>query len=199
MIGNDLDRVLASHRLPTGQPSSLTTDDFDGFLAWRIEHLGEALAEKVETIGAAKNEIAPHHKRLDDRIEAIELRLRDIIGERLDSDGSLLPPHVSAKARERIQAAARKQPGPAGTQQELAGQLEYLDFRELQDSITTKQLWPRFESIFGTKETLISRFGQLAELRNAIRHSRTIGDVTIKDGEAALLWFEQVFVAFDRR
>jgi len=34
---------------------------------------------------------------------------------------------------------------------------------------------------------------QLAELRNAIRHSRAINAVAIKDAEAALLWFEQVF------
>ena len=58
--------------------------------------------------------------------------------------------------------------------------------------ILAKSLWPRFEPIFRTKETLDLRFGQLAELRNAIRHSRTINDVTLKDGEAALLWFRQV-------
>ena len=32
----------------------------------------------------------------------------------------------------------------------------------------------------------------LAELRNAIRHSRTVDEVTRKEGEAALLWFRQV-------
>jgi hypothetical protein len=43
------------------------------------------------------------------------------------------------------------------------------------------------------KEVLDARFGQLAELRNAIRHSRSTNEVMIKDGEAALLWFGQVF------
>jgi hypothetical protein len=38
------------------------------------------------------------------------------------------------------------------------------------------------------------RFDQLAQLRNGIRHSRTVDDVTRKDGEAALLWFKQVLV-----
>ena len=36
------------------------------------------------------------------------------------------------------------------------------------------------------------RFNQLAQLRNAIRHSRSVDEVTRKDGEAALLWFEGV-------
>jgi len=37
---------------------------------------------------------------------------------------------------------------------------------------------------------LAARFGQIAELRNAIRHSRTLTNVAIKDGEAAILWFD---------
>ena len=74
----------------------------------------------------------------------------------------------------------------------LAGQLEYFDLRELQDTITNRALWPEFESRFGTKEALAARFGQLAELRNAIRHSRTVDEITRTDGEAALLWFRQV-------
>ena len=49
-----------------------------------------------------------------------------------------------------------------------------------------------FEARFANKETLAKRFGQLAELRNGIRHSRTVDEVTRKEGEAALLWFRQV-------
>ena len=59
-------------------------------------------------------------------------------------------------------------------------------------AITNKTLWPEFEARFGTKEALVGRFAQLAELRNGIRHSRAVDDVTRKDGEAALLWFRQV-------
>jgi hypothetical protein len=69
--------------------------------------------------------------------------------------------------------------------------LEFLDLRELQDVICSKATWSRFSAVFATKETLATRFSQLAGLRNAIRHSRTITDITLKDGEAALLWFEQ--------
>ena len=42
------------------------------------------------------------------------------------------------------------------------------------------------------KEALCKRFDQLAELRNGIHHSRTVAEVTRKDGDAALLWFQQV-------
>jgi hypothetical protein len=69
----------------------------------------------------------------------------------------------------------------------LTRQLQYFDLHELQDTITNKALWSEFESRFGTKEALAARFGQLAGLRNAIRHSRTVDEITRTDGEAALL------------
>jgi len=45
---------------------------------------------------------------------------------------------------------------------------------------------------FGTKEPLITKFDQLAELRNGILHSRHISDIVRMEGEAAILWFRQV-------
>ena len=74
----------------------------------------------------------------------------------------------------------------------LAGKLEYFDLRELQDAIGAKATWPLFQSQFGSKEALATKFDQLAELRNGIRHSRTVSEVVRKEGEAAILWFSQV-------
>ena len=45
---------------------------------------------------------------------------------------------------------------------------------------------------FKNKEALATKFGQLAEMRNSIRHSRTLSEIARKEGEAALLWFEDV-------
>ena len=58
--------------------------------------------------------------------------------------------------------------------------------------LSIKGLGPLFQGRFPNKETLVKRFDQLAELRNAIRHSRTVDEVTRKEGEAAILWFKQV-------
>ncbi len=74
----------------------------------------------------------------------------------------------------------------------LPGMLEYADLRELQDIITARALWDNFSAVFPTKEQLGNRFSQLSELRNAIRHSRSVDEVTRRDGEAALAWFGQL-------
>jgi hypothetical protein len=39
------------------------------------------------------------------------------------------------------------------------------------------------------------RFGQLAELRNAIRHSREVTAIVRNDGEAAIGWFKEALAS----
>ncbi len=119
--------------------------------------------------------------------------LRALIVSELSGDPQLLPPHVRQKLEERIQKAAKKNAVFDDDRYEkLDGKLEFCDLRELQDAITSKVSWKEFEPRFTNKETLVSKFGQLAELRNGIRHSRAVNEVTRKEGEAAILWFGQV-------
>ena len=119
--------------------------------------------------------------------------MRSLIEAALASDGTLLPTHIVQKVDERISRATKKNAAlDADRYKTLAGKLEYFDLRELQDTITGKALWSRFESRFANKETFAAKVGQLAELRNGIRHSRTVDEITRKEGEAAILWFVQV-------
>jgi len=100
---------------------------------------------------------------------------------------------VIQKVDERISRASKKNAAIDAEQyQTLSSKLEFFDIRELQDSITSKALWEIFEPRFMNKETLIAKFNQLTELRNGIRHSRTVDEITRKEGEAAILWFKHV-------
>jgi hypothetical protein len=132
-------------------------------------------------------------KELDQRIEAIELELRAIITSALGTDRAGLPPHVNQKAEERIRSASKKSGTIDVVRYSVLPQiLEFCDLRELADIITNKPLWPEFQSRFSNKETFVSKFDQLSELRNGIRHSRTVDEITQKEGEAGILWFERL-------
>jgi hypothetical protein len=162
------------------------------------EHFEEFLTERQRAIGGAienllikeRLDLEPYLRELDAALEETELRLRSFIDGVLEHDASKLPTAVASRIDERTKAAMKRNPGldPA-SMETLAGRLEYSDFRELQETITNKTLWPLFEPQFGLKDQLVVRFGQLAELRNSIRHSRAVGPVVRKDGEAALSWF----------
>jgi len=167
-----------------------TQQDFEEFLAERQRAILDAIEDLLIK---ERLDLAPPLRELDEQIEDAELRLRRVVRDALDGDVSMVPSHVREKVAGRVEAAVRKSPAlDSDRHQTLTAQLEYFDLRELQDTITNKTLWPRFEARFGTREALAGRFTQLAELRNGIRHSRTVDDVTRKDGEAALLWFRQI-------
>jgi hypothetical protein len=165
-------------------------DDFEEFLDERQRTLQDAIEDLLVK---ERLDLAPRLRELDARLEEVELRLRSTVADGLNGDPAKLPSHVQQEINDRLQAVARKDPAlDVARHETLAGQLEYCDLRELEEVITNKPLWPRFAARFGTKEMLTNRFGQLAELRNGIRHSRTVDEVTRKDGEAALIWFRQV-------
>lgn len=167
-----------------------TPEDFEAFIAERQRTIQDAIENLLIK---ERLDLPPHLRDLDEKIEQVELQLRRLIRTLLNNDPTLLPSHIVQKANERIENAAKKNPAlDIDHYQALAEKLEFVDLRDLQDTMTNKILWECFERMFNSKEMLIAKFNQLAELRNCIRHSRAVDDITRKEGEAAILWFERV-------
>ena len=167
-----------------------TPNDFEEFV---IERRNTFLAGIEDLLIKERLGLSPQLRKLDARIEAIELELRGTISTCLSGDVNVLPSHVLQKINQRLQDAARKNPAlDVDDYRDIFRKLEYADLRELQDTIVNKGNWPLFEEVFKDKEIIGTRFQQYAELRNAIRHSRTVNEITRMEGEAALIWFEQV-------
>lgn len=192
---NTVRAMLESHFISPAALKILLRDpfgaeDFDAFITERQRTLQEAIENLLIK---ERLDLSPKLREMDAGVEAIELSLRQTIASAIDGNNSALPPHVSAKIEERLQAAAKKNAAlDLKHYQKLGSKLEYADLRELQDTIQSKTAWPLFEARFANKESLAKRFDQLAELRNGIRHNRTVDEITRKDGEAAILWFQKV-------
>jgi len=164
-----------------------TPADFEAFIAERQRTIQDAIESLLIK---ERLDLPPKLRELDVDVESIELRIRSVIEESLENNVNLLPPHVMQRTSERVQRAERQNAALDGQRYTtLAGKLEYCDLRELEDIIAGKALWSRFEQRFGSKESLATKFSQLAALRNGLRHSRSIDDITRKEGEAAILWF----------
>jgi hypothetical protein len=164
--------------------------DFEAFIAERQRTLQDAIENLLIK---ERLDLPPQLRELDAETERVELRVRKAIELVLQGAASAVPPHVLQKVDERIGRAVKKNAAlDADQYQTLAGKLEYFDLRELQDTIVGKAPWSHFEKYLGTKEALAAKFDQLAELRNGIRHSRAVSEIVRKEGEAAILWFNQV-------
>lgn len=167
-------------------------DDFEAFIAERQRTIQDAIENLLIK---ERLDLPPQLRELDAAIEEVELGIPKGVDASLTGEASLIPSHVLQKVDERISRATKKNAAlDAERYQTLVGKLEFFDLRELQDTVTSKALWDRFEPRFTNKETLIAKLNQLAELRNGIRHSRTVDEVTRIEGEAAILWFKQVLI-----
>lgn len=194
----EVEAVMASHFVSPAALDILlrtpfTMADFEDFITERQKTLLIAIESLLVH---ERLDLPPDLRALDERMEKIELSLRAALVAASGGDAALLPPHVVAKMADRSKVELKKNPAlDAERLGTLAGQLEFADLREVQEALVGAGLWSDFEGWFGSKPQLIGRFDQLAGLRNSIRHSRTVTDVCRKDGEAAILWFEEILKA----
>lgn len=178
-----------------------TLEAYEQFLETRRELLCKginAFLSKYFNDGN-QNGIPDDLEHYDNKIEQIELALRDLISNKLNNAAELdayqefVPDHIKVKAEGKIKSWMSKNPGEDKSQfLELRRNLDFFDLQEYNDLISSKINWPLFEETFGSKGILQSRFVQLGELRNSIRHSRGVTEVAIKDGEAAISWFNSI-------
>jgi hypothetical protein len=164
--------------------------DFEAFIVERQKTIQDAIENLLIK---ERLDLSPQLRELDEKIEKIELSLRREINSVLNGGASLVPASLLQKVEERITQAIKKNAALDAEQyRPLSRKLEYFDLRDLQEVVTNRGIWPRFEPRFANKDMLSGRFNQLTELHNCIRHSRSVDEVTRKDGEAAILWFGQV-------
>lgn len=194
----EVEAIMASHFVSPAALDILLRDpftpaDFEAFINERQTTLTAAIRRLLTD---RVLETPPDLKALDARMERIELGLRDAIVAVVGGDAGRLPPHVLVKIDERVKSELRKNPALDAVHiKTIAAKLEFADLRDVEEVLYGTSLWPVFEAWFGTKPGLIHRFNQLAALRNGIRHSRTVTEVTRKDGEAAIHWFEEILKA----
>ena len=169
-----------------------TVADYEDFLAERERTISHGIEDLLVK---ERLDLSPRLRELDAQVESVELHLRRLVSEVLTDGNAALPSQVAQNIEKRIQSKAKKSAITGEQYSTLEGRLEYADLRELEGIVTNKGLNSMFASRFGTNEMLAKRFDQLAELRNAIRHTRTVDDVTRLDGEAAVRWFQQVLGA----
>jgi len=116
-----------------------------------------------------------------------------LIAQLLNNENDLIPSDIREKAQLRFDTAARKDPSlDPEKSREMSSLLAHCDIRDLQDTVTNKALWSIFADQFSSKPDLNAKFNQLINLRNGIRHSRQVDDVTRMEGEASILWFKKI-------
>lgn len=187
--------VLASHFISEEATTILLRKefgpaDFQEFLNERRRTIMEGIQSLLVK---ERIDMEPALRDLDAAIEQVELAVRREIVEVFGESQEGFPHHILVKAKERVQNMLRKDASKNPSDFETTSEiLEFFDLQECKDLMTGKASWAKFETKFRNKGELLNRFNQLAELRNRLRHSRSVDVVAQRDGEAAIYWFQQV-------
>jgi len=165
-------------------------DDFEEFIGLRQK----SILHEIEYLLFRDAISLPASLRdIDEKIESIELAIRELIVEMLGADSSVIPGYIRVKVDARIQGELKKRPElDSQSYNSLSRKLQFFDIRDCEQLIVSKEHWPSFTVFFGVKEHLSVKFNQLAELRNKIRHSRDVDEVTSLEGQAAIGWFRKL-------
>lgn len=165
-----------------------TPNDFDAFVRERQRTITAAIQTLL--IGG-RADLPADLRALDEDVERIELGLRALVAAKLENDLQNLPHHIRLKIDNRVAREIKKSPGADPERYTtLIGALEFADLTELLGVMQSGGTAVHFTDVFPHKEGLIGKFGQLGELRNGIRHSRTVSEIVRKEGEAAIMWFD---------
>lgn len=192
-------KVLKSHLISRKAVEILLREDFT------VDDYKEFVAERKNTIIDAiynmfineKVELPEHLEKLDKEIEKVELSLREMIIGKVGISSredvkEKLPSNIYDKLNQKISRERKRNPSAVEENIEKATYwIQFTDLQELQQVITSKQYWQEFEGNFGSKDKLTNEFNDMANLRNAIRHSREADQITKMKGEASILWLQQ--------
>ncbi|MDF9794997.1 hypothetical protein OKW21_000260 [Catalinimonas alkaloidigena] len=176
-------------------------DQYETFLEERRKKICDGINKFLKSYHETKKEnVVPEDlQHYDKEVENLEIAMRNLIAMKLENTAELnayeefIPIHIREKSEGRINHWLRKNPGEDKKQFDaLRRKLDFFDLQEYKDVMLAKGVWPIFEENFGSKGMIMTRFSQLGELRNSIRHSRDITEATLKDGEAAIAWFHSI-------
>jgi hypothetical protein len=171
-----------------------TAEDYHEF----INERKRTILDAIENICIKElTSIPPVLRELDDKIESVELNLRELIASVYKTTDmkqkEFLPSHLLSKIDQRLKRELKSNPHLKEDDFDLLkDQIQFLDFPDYFSIIGNKKNWTHFEEHFMNKAELQNRIDKLSNLRNRIRHSREVNETDKLDGQASITWFEKI-------
>ncbi len=167
-----------------------------------LVHLDSADQSIVELHEESATNVIPAQTQIENlseeniEIERIEIELRKFIIEKLQINSlqsykQVVPQPLQEKVKESVGKEQKKNPALVSSKIDDYGyHMQFLDLRDLETILIAKNNWVNVADCFGTKENLAIEFNNLAGLRNPVRHSRNVDDISLLKGKAAIKWFK---------
>ena len=199
------DEAAASHLLPVGPGAAVWRNDYHGLvleraqlIAAELNRLLDSRAGLLSLPGAAP---APYADA--ERIDLLEIRLRDFIDDRFLAVVGYgyfrkkVPQDIKASVKTLIEEWQSRHPGADGSDFARGRRrLDFCDVSHYQKIILRN--WAQFAEFFKRKDEFQRHMQGYRTIRNCIHHNRVPTDIEQHLGEAAITWLEQILDRYDR-
>jgi hypothetical protein len=185
--------ILQHHYIPDLAQSGLIENTFLGFLDYRAKELVQAF--RVRTgIGSQSEEFFGRDP--EKPVSLTETRLRSYLHDVLKQNGAesywreLVPSDIQDSVNRKIQEEMKRHPYSQDEFSRDDVRIQFLDIMDYAKIILVN--WPLFSGTFGSKGEVEKHFLAFKNYRNPVKHGRALNEVDRRNGEAAVLWLENV-------
>jgi hypothetical protein len=169
----------------------IKNNDYKTFLSERstaiFQEFERLLGSKILQV-AGKNV----NQALDNTENLIRTLIDRTMLEKVGNDywKKVIPSDIKLKVQEKVDEYLKKNPTKMLIDLSTLDNLSFCDIMDYSNVILKN--WEYFEETFKSKFEIEKRFIAFKDFRNAVKHNREIDAVLQRDGETALIWFEQV-------
>ena len=157
--------------------------------------------QRIEKIEGTfkKNEINNDKKELNESVDNIELKLRNVVSSTLiqmtgkSNFEDLFTGEPKQQVRRRIKLHLEKHPNQdINDFKSLAKSIQFCDIEHIKAILLKDEYWNFFEPKFKDRSSVEKYFNQFSELRHTLKHTRELTDLIAFEGKAAIAWFMMV-------
>jgi hypothetical protein len=194
----NFNKAINQNLLSLEADSGIDDDDYLKFLKTRSVLILNEIKRRCGEI------TTPRKDERKEVVENLEIEIRNYIHRTLSENGgrkywkSHIPPHLQDRIKERIKQFIDKNPDSSKEDQnDPRWKLDFCTVKEYQTIIESGINWKNFEATFrklGAFQTYCDNFN---EYRNAVMHNREVSELLEKNGEAAMIWFNEVLPDYE--
>ena len=189
----DLEGILQHHYIPGLAQSGLLEDDFARFLDFRADQLVKVFRARTG-IGSASEELFSSDPAKP--ISLLETRMRNFLHQTLKGGASdsywkeCIPPDIQEAVNKKLGEEMKRHPYGQSEFDRDEVRIQFLDVMDYAKVILFN--WEVLGTHFGSKGEVEKHFLAFKNYRNPVKHGRSLNEVDKRNGEAAVLWLENV-------
>ncbi|MFC1501593.1 DUF262 domain-containing protein [Elusimicrobiota bacterium] len=185
--------IIKCHYIPDLNQSGIPDDNYLKFLDYRANQIVQAFRIRTGMTSQSEEYFEDNPTK---PIDILETQIRGFIHDLLKKQtedfywGQYIPIDVQRNVDSMIKEDIKRHPYKSEEYERDEAKIDFLDVMDYSKVVLSN--WEVFGIYFGSKGETEKHFLALKHYRNAVKHGRNLNEIDKKNGEAAVLWLENI-------